>query len=152
MTTTQDPTPTAPQPQPYGAPQTAGAPRPGGPPRPGGFRPGGGSGYRPGGPGGPRPGGGSRPGGSGVRPRGRYGPRRRVCSFCVEHLKTIDYKDVDRIRRFISDRAKIEPTRKTGVCAKHQRLLSTAIKRARHLALLPFVPNPALGGMGGYRR
>jgi len=152
MTTTQDPTPTAPQPQPYGAPQTAGAPRPGGPPRPGGFRPGGGSGYRPGGSGGPRPGGGQRPGGGGVRPRGRYGPRRRVCSFCVEHLKTIDYKDVDRIRRFISDRAKIEPTRKTGVCAKHQRLLSTAIKRARHLALLPFVPNPALGGMGGYRR
>ena len=152
MTTTQDPTPTAPQPQPYGAPQTAGAPRPGGPPRPGGFRPGGGSGYRPGGSGGPRPGGGQRPGGGGVRPRGRYGPRRRVCSFCVEHLKTIDYKDVDRIRRFISDRAKIEPTRKTGVCAKHQRLLSTAIKRARHLALLPFVPSPALGGMGGYRR
>ena len=152
MTTTQDPTPTAPQPQPYGAPQTAGAPRPGGPPRPGGSRPGGGSGYRPGGPSGPRPGGGTRPGGGGVRPRGRYGPRRRVCSFCVEHLKTIDYKDVDRIRRFISDRAKIEPTRNTGVCAKHQRLLSTAIKRARHLALLPFVPNPALGGMGGYRR
>ena len=152
MTTTQDPTPTAPQPQPYGAPQTAGAPMPGGPPRPGGFRPGGGSGYRPGGSGGPRPGGGQRPGGAGVRPRGRYGPRRRVCSFCVEHLKTVDYKDVDRIRRFISDRAKIEPTRKTGVCAKHQRLLSTAIKRARHLALLPFVPNPALGGMGGYRR
>lgn len=153
MTTTQDPTPTAPQPPPVGAPQTGVAPRPGGPPRPGGFRPGGGGGYRPGGPGGPRPAGGQRPGPGGARPRGRYGPRRRVCSFCVEHVKGIDYKDVDRIRRFISDRAKIEPTRKTGVCAKHQRLLSTAIKRARHLALLPFVPNPALGGMGGgYRR
>ena len=93
---------------------------------------------RPGGPG-PRPGprGGPRPGG---RPRGRYGPRRRVCNFCVEHVKHIDYKDVDRLRRFLSDRAKIEPTRKTGVCAKHQRALSTAIKRARHLAMLPFVP------------
>ena len=96
-------------------------------------------GFRP--PGGPRPAGGPRPGG---RPRGRYAPRRRVCTFCVEHARTIDYKDVDRLRRFVSDRAKIEPTRKTGVCAKHQRLLSTAIKRARHLALLPFVPNPAM--------
>ncbi|MDA0733548.1 MAG: 30S ribosomal protein S18 [Chloroflexi bacterium] len=147
MTTTQEPTPGAPQPRPYSPPQGAGAPRPGG------FRPAGSTGYRPSGPGGPRPAGGQRPGPGGVRPRGRYGPRRRVCSFCVEHVKGIDYKDVDRIRRFISDRAKIEPTRKTGVCAKHQRLLSTAIKRARHLALLPFVPNPALGGMGGgYRR
>jgi small subunit ribosomal protein S18 len=95
--------------------------------------------FRPGG--GPRPGAGPRPGG---RPRGRFAPRRRVCTFCVEHAKTIDYKEVDRLRRFVSDRAKIEPTRKTGVCAKHQRLLSTAIKRARHLALLPFVPNPAI--------
>jgi small subunit ribosomal protein S18 len=57
---------------------------------------------------------------------------------------------VDRLRRFISDRAKIEPTRKTGVCAKHQRLLSNAIKRARHLALLPFIPTPAISM--GYRR
>lgn len=96
--------------------------------------------------GGPRPGGGQRPGG---RPRGRYAPRRRVCTFCVEHAKSIDYKDVERLRRFISDRAKIEPPRKTGVCAKHQRLLSTAIKRARHLALLPFVPNYTM--IGGRR-
>ena len=152
MTTTQDPVPGGPQPQPFSPPPSGGAPRPGGPPRTGGFRPGGGTGFRPGGPGGPRPAGGQRPGPAGVRPRGRYGPRRRVCSFCVEHVKGIDYKDVDRIRRFISDRAKIEPTRKTGVCAKHQRLLSTAIKRARHLALLPFVPNPSLGGLGGFRR
>lgn len=96
---------------------------------------------------GPRPGGyqnrGPRPGGyqnRGGRPRGRYAPRRRVCSFCVEHVKNIDYKDYERLRRFVSDRAKIEPRRKSGVCAKHQRALSTAIKRARHLALLPFVP------------
>jgi len=58
----------------------------------------------------------------------------------VEHAETIDYKDVDRLRRYLSDRAKIEPTRKSGVCAKHQRALGAAIKRARHLALLPFVP------------
>ena len=101
-----------------------------------------GQGPRPGGPGGyqqrgPRPAGGARPGG---RPRGRYAPRRRVCSFCVEHVKHIDYKDYERLRRYVSDRAKIEPRRKSGVCAKHQRALSNAIKRARHLALLPFVP------------
>jgi len=130
------------------APVGAGfTPRPGGPPRPAG-------GFRPGGP--PRPGGGFRPnagaGGrpQGGRPRGRYAPRRRVCTFCVEHAKSIDYKDVERLRRFISDRAKIEPTRKTGVCAKHQRLLTTAIKRARHIALLPFVPNPSIS-MGSRR-
>ena len=92
---------------------------------------------RPEGQGRPAPRGGPRPGG---RPRGRYAPRRRVCSFCVEHIKHIDYKDVDRLRRYLSDRAKIEPTRKSGVCAKHQRALSNAIKRARHLAMLPFVP------------
>ena len=102
----------------------------------------GGQGPRPGGPGGyqqrgPRPQGGPRPGG---RPRGRYAPRRRVCAFCVEHVKLIDYKDYERLRRYVSDRGKIEPRRKSGVCAKHQRALSNAIKRARHLALLPYVP------------
>ncbi|MSQ06983.1 MAG: 30S ribosomal protein S18 [Dehalococcoidia bacterium] len=115
---------------------------PGGPPRFGSSRPGGPGGYRPGGSGGPRtggPGGGDRRG----RPeggRGRFPPRRRYCIFCAEHVLLIDYKDVERLRRFVSDRAKMEPPRKTGVCAKHQRELSTAIKRARHLALLPFVP------------
>ena len=97
------------------------------------------TGYRPSGPPGGRPGGprqGGRPGGRG---RGRYVPRRRVCTFCVEHIKLIDYKDVDRLRRFVSDRAKIEPRRRTGVCAKHQRALRLAIQRARHLALIPFV-------------
>ena len=81
-----------------------------------------------------------RPPGRGGRPRGRYAPRRKVCSFCVEHVKNIDYKDVERIRRYISDRAKIEPRRRSGVCAKHQRALRLAIQRARHLALVPFVP------------
>ena len=92
-----------------------------------------------------RPGG--RPGG---RPRGRYAPRRRVCSFCVEHVKLIDYKNVDQMRRYLSDRAKIEPRRKTGVCAKHQRTLRIAIHRARHLALVPFVPFHS--GASGLRR
>ena len=73
-------------------------------------------------------------------PRGRYFPRRRICSFCVEHAEFIDYKDVDKLRRYISERAKIEPPRKTGVCAKHQRLLAAAVKKARHLALIPYIP------------
>lgn len=64
--------------------------------------------------------------------------RRKVCAFCVDKSRIIDYKDASRLRRFLSDRAKIEPRRKTGVCAKHQRRLSTALKRARFLALLPF--------------
>jgi small subunit ribosomal protein S18 len=69
---------------------------------------------------------------------GRSFPRRKVCGFCVDGIKHVDYKDVPRMRRFISDRGMIEPRRKTGTCAKHQRSLTTAIKRARHLALLSF--------------
>lgn len=72
------------------------------------------------------------------RPRGRYGRRRKVCMFCVDHVTAIDYKDVGKLRRFLSDRARIEPKRKLGTCAKHQRALSQALKRARHLALLPY--------------
>ena len=68
---------------------------------------------------------------------GRKG-RRKVCSFCVDKIDTIDYKDVARLRRFVSERAKILPRRVTGTCARHQRELTVAIKRARHLALLPF--------------
>ena len=68
-------------------------------------------------------------------------PRRRkkVCNFCVEKIYDIDYKDTSRLRRFISERAKILPRRMTGTCAKHQRQLTTAIKRARHVALLPYI-------------
>jgi small subunit ribosomal protein S18 len=69
---------------------------------------------------------------------GKYLPRRKFCSFCSEHIKVIDYKDLARLRPYISDRGKIEPRRKTGTCAKHQRALALAIKRARHLALLPY--------------
>ena len=75
-----------------------------------------------------------RPGG-----RGRdFRSRRKVCAFCVEHIREIDYKDVGRLRRYLSDRAKIEPRRKTGTCAKHQRRLGVALKNARHMALLPY--------------
>ena len=97
----------------------------------GGFRSGGGNG----GPGGAR-------GGPGGRPRGRgdrFVPRRRVCGFCVDKVEHIDYKDVARLRKYLSERAKIEPRRKTGTCARHQRALSVALKRARHMALLPYI-------------
>ncbi|MCC6383264.1 MAG: 30S ribosomal protein S18 [Dehalococcoidia bacterium] len=70
--------------------------------------------------------------------RPRYGGRRKVCRFCADHMKGIDYKDVPRLRVYISERGKIEPRRKTGTCLKHQRLVATAVKRARHLALLPY--------------
>lgn len=67
--------------------------------------------------------------------------RKKVCVFCTEANAVIDYKDVPRLRKFISERAKILPRRVTGTCAKHQRELTTAIKRARQMALLPFVSN-----------
>ncbi len=86
------------------------------------------------GPRGPRTGGGPRPFG----PPGARRPRRKVCVFCVEKVKRIDYKDRPRLQRFLSDRARIEPRRKSGTCAKHQRMLTTALKRARYMALLPY--------------
>jgi small subunit ribosomal protein S18 len=64
--------------------------------------------------------------------------RRKACSFCAEKVKFIDYKDVNRLKKYLSDRGKILPKRATGACAKHQRQLTTAIKRARMIALLPF--------------
>lgn len=69
--------------------------------------------------------------------RGRKG-RRKVCAFCVDKVETIDYKDIARLRRFMSERGKILPRRVTGTCAKHQRDLTVAIKRARQVALLPY--------------
>ncbi len=71
--------------------------------------------------------------------RTRYVPSRKVCSFCAGKAKVIDYKDSEKLRGYISDRGKIAPRRRTGTCAKHQRILARAIKRARHLALLPYV-------------
>lgn len=64
--------------------------------------------------------------------------RRKVCSFCVDRVSHIDYKDLSRLRKYMSERSKIIPRRVTGTCAKHQRDLTIAIKRARHLALLPY--------------
>jgi small subunit ribosomal protein S18 len=69
--------------------------------------------------------------------RGRK-PRRKACAFCVDKIEYIDYKDVNRLRRFVNERGKIVPRRMSGNCAKHQRQLSEAIKRARAIALMPY--------------
>lgn len=64
--------------------------------------------------------------------------RKKVCGFCVDKVEHIDYKDIARLRRYMSERGKILPRRVTGTCAKHQREITVAIKCARHLALLPY--------------
>lgn len=64
--------------------------------------------------------------------------RRRVCAFCLEKTEHIDYKDVQLLRRYVSEQGKIRSRRKGGTCARHQRMLAVAIKRARHIALLPY--------------
>lgn len=71
------------------------------------------------------------------RPRGRK-PRRKVCQFCVDKVQHIDYKDTFRLRKLTNERGKILPRRMSGTCAKHQRQLSVAIKRARTIALMPY--------------
>ncbi|MEA4920295.1 MAG: 30S ribosomal protein S18 [Clostridiaceae bacterium] len=71
------------------------------------------------------------------RPRGDR-RRRKVCQFCADKVATIDYKDTAKLRKFVSDRGKILPRRMTGTCAMHQRQLTEAIKRSRHVALLPY--------------
>ena len=73
-----------------------------------------------------------------ARQNGANRRRKKVCVFCAEKVEAIDYKDVARLRKFVSERSKILPRRITGTCAKHQRQLTEAIKRARHLALLPY--------------
>lgn len=73
-----------------------------------------------------------------MKPRPRKS-RRKVCGFCVDKVEHIDYKDTARLRKFVSERGKIMPRRMSGVCAKHQRELAIAIKRARIVALLPYV-------------
>ncbi len=65
-------------------------------------------------------------------------PRRKVCAFCQNHVDAIDYKDINTLKKYITEGGKILPRRMTGVCAKHQRVLATAIKRARLVDLLPF--------------
>jgi len=69
----------------------------------------------------------------------RMRKKRKVCAFCAEKLDDIDYKDVARIKKFLSERSKILPRRITGNCAKHQRFLTTAVKRSRHIALIPYI-------------
>ena len=81
---------------------------------------------------------GSRRDSAGGGGRERFTGRRRSCQFCVDKMTLIDYKDVGRLRKYLSERGKIEPRRKTGTCAKHQRTLTTSLKRARQLALLPY--------------
>src|SRR6202790_4606629 len=116
-----------------------------GPPRREG---GGGHGGPGGGHGGPRreggPGGGG-PGGPGGRPRGKrqYFRKKKVCKFCVEKMDFVDYKRADILSQFVQERGKILPRRMTGVCARHQRWLGEAIKRARNIALLPLAGSAA---------
>ena len=68
----------------------------------------------------------------------KYVPKRKFCSFCADKVEAIDYKDPSKLRRYILSEGKIAPRRRTGTCAKHQRAVAVAIKRARHLALLPY--------------
>ena len=77
------------------------------------------------------------------RGNGRSGrkSRKKVCAFCVDKVESIDYKDTAKLRKFTSDRAKILPRRVTGTCARHQRMVTSAVKRARYIALLPYVAN-----------
>ncbi len=65
--------------------------------------------------------------------------KKKVCMFCADKNLVIDYKDADKLRKFVSEKGKILPRRVTGLCAKHQREMTTAIKRARHIALLPYI-------------
>ena len=71
------------------------------------------------------------------REKGRR-PKKKVCSFCVDKVEAIDYKDGGKLRRYVTDRGKILPRRISGNCARHQRQLTVAVKRARNIALLPF--------------
>ena len=73
------------------------------------------------------------------RPQRARKPKKKVCIFCIDKVDNIDYKDTAKLRRYVSERGKIVPRRISGNCAKHQRQLTTAIKRARQIALLPFV-------------
>ncbi len=78
--------------------------------------------------------------------RGRFGVRPpRVCPFCKNKVEYIDFKQADQLRRYLTDRGKIKARRKIGTCARHQRMLAIAIKRARHVALLPFTTQHVRG-------
>lgn len=92
---------------------------------------------------GPRTGGPRRSGGGGG---GRsFSGRRKVCQYCTDNIRHVDYKDLARLRRHVGERGKIEPRRKLGTCARHQRSVTVAIKRARYIALLPFTSSAPRG-------
>jgi len=118
-------TPAAEAPTPTAAPTERPAGGGGGGPRPGGYG------------GGPRRGPGGRPGGREGGPR-KFFRRKKVCKFCVEKIEDINYKDYRMLGQFVAESGKIVPRRLTGVCAPHQHRLSSAIKQARNIALLPF--------------
>src|SRR5207302_10461465 len=148
MSDEQNQTPAAPQAPAAAAPSSPSPRREGGGGHGGHGGHGGGGGRREGGPGGgPRREGG--PGGPGGGPGGpRRGKRqffrkKKVCKFCVEKIDLIDYKRADILSQFVQERGKILPRRMTGVCARHQRWLGVAIKRARNIALLPFAGSAA---------
>jgi small subunit ribosomal protein S18 len=79
------------------------------------------------------------------RRSGRFGGRRKVCQFCHDNIQHVDYKDIARLRRHVGERGKIEPRRKLGTCARHQRSATVAIKRARYIGLLPFTTSAGRG-------
>ena len=94
---------------------------------------------RPSGPRGPRPAGGpGGPGGAGGPGGRKFFRRKKVCKFCTEKIDAISYRDVRLLQQFVAERGKIVPRRLTGVCTRHQRRLSQAIKQSRNIALLPF--------------
>jgi small subunit ribosomal protein S18 len=138
---TEENAPRPPQQAESPAPAAAAAPAPSalshsGPPSggPGRFGPGGHGGRPGGGPGGP----GGRPGGSAKRGKRNFVRKKKVCRFCVDKADFIDYKRAEILAQFIQERGKILPRRMTGTCARHQRWLTVAIKRAQNIALLPF--------------
>jgi small subunit ribosomal protein S18 len=73
-----------------------------------------------------------------VKPMGKRPMKKKVCSFCQEKIATVDYKDVPRLKKFVTEKGKMMPRRMTGTCARHQRIINEAVKRARIMALLPF--------------
>jgi small subunit ribosomal protein S18 len=125
-----DPQQQAPAPQ----VERAASPGPGAPTGAGPSGPGGYSGR----PGGPRPQGGPRPPGGPKRGKRNFVRKKKVCRFCVDKVDLIDYKKAEILSSFIQDRGRILPRRMTGTCARHQRWLTVAIKRAQNIALLPF--------------
>lgn len=80
------------------------------------------------------------------QPRKALGRRPRLCQFCADRTKRLDYRQMDTLRRFITDNGRMRNRRQTGTCAKHQRMVATAVKRARHMALLPYEGEVRRGG------